>query len=199
MHLPVSLAGAKELLGIFDEPKEGVVSATRVQKLSREVGRRMHDEMGTQFWLHLESDEVSSYRGASELFGAEVIGKLPNASSDIGEAGKCFALSRYTACVFHVMRVMEHAVQQLGSKLGVTMPDTLVWQVILDQVNKSIKGMDQKLPATKKYAEISAHLYCVKLAWRNEVMHPKATYTKEEAKAVVDNARLFLRSLVDVL
>ena len=37
---------------------------------------------------------------------------------------------------------------------------------------------------TKKYAAISSNLYHVKLAWRNEVMHPKQTYTEEEALEV---------------
>jgi hypothetical protein len=42
--------------------------------------------------------------------------------------------------------------------------------------------MDAKQLSTKAYAEAASHLYNVKVAWRNEVMHPKQTYTFEEAE-----------------
>jgi hypothetical protein len=38
---------------------------------------------------------------------------------DADEAGKCFAVGRYTACVFHLMRIMERCVQKMGRDLGV--------------------------------------------------------------------------------
>ena len=38
------------------------------------------------------------------------------------------------------------------------------------------------------YSAIHANLYHVKIAWRNETMHPKATYDEGEALNVI-NAR----------
>jgi hypothetical protein len=46
-------------------------------------------------------------------------------------------------------------------------------------------------------AELSAQLYVVKVAWRNEVMHPKQTYTAEEADNVFRSPRTFVRELAE--
>lgn len=125
--------------------------------------------------------------------------KLPSVIPDVDEAAKCIALGRYTGAVFHLMRVMEVGVQEFGATLGVTLTKQKVWQVILDQVNKQIAGMDSKEPNRTRFASISSHLYNVKLAWRNEVMHPKATYTAEEAENVIQAVRGFMIDLVSAL
>ena len=78
------------------------------------------------------------------------------------------------------------------------MTDEKVWQVILDGVNARIKALG-RAPEAKEYASISAHLYNVKLAWRNEAMHPKATYTPEEAEGIFRAVRSFMIDLVGVL
>ena len=44
---------------------------------------------------------------------------FPAANHEASEAGKCFATARYTACVFHLMRVMEVGVQEFGAVLSV--------------------------------------------------------------------------------
>jgi hypothetical protein len=70
-----------------------------------------------------------------------------------------------------------------------------IWQNILDEINKAIRAMDQKIAQTKAYAGIASHLYNVKIAWRNQVMHPKQTYTIEEARAIFTSAETFVRDL----
>jgi hypothetical protein len=98
------------------------------------------------------------------------------------------------------MRAVEIAVQKFGAKIGeVALPESKNWQNILDEINKAIRGMDQKAIETKRYAAIASHLYNVKLAWRNEVMHPKQTYTFEEAKVLFDAVGSFIGDLSTVV
>ena len=120
-------------------------------------------------------------------------------TEDISEAAKCLSLDRPTACVFHLMRVMELAVQRFGDVLSVKLVTEKNWQVLLDQINAAIRKLDAKDAKTKAYAQAASHLYNVKVAWRNEVMHPKQTYTFEEAKAIFDNANTFINGLAVVL
>jgi hypothetical protein len=108
-------------------------------------------------------------------------------------------VNRPTASVFHLMRIMEIGVRRFGDVLGVQLPDDKNWQNILDEINKAIKALDQKAPLTKKYAGASAHLYNVKLASRNEVMHPKQTYTPDEARRVFDATDAFIRDLANLI
>ena len=168
-------------------------------ELLEELGNRLQDECSLRHFLSLTESERRYYEANEALFGNEVNNKLPSVISDLDEAAKCFALGRYTGSVFHLMRIMEIGVQEFGTKLGVHLANETVWQKILDQANKKIRDMSPKAPDTTRYASISAHLYNVKLAWRNEVMHPKATYTADEAERVIQAVRGFMVDLVDVL
>jgi hypothetical protein len=164
-----------------------------------EVQSRLFDEFESQgkfFYIPLSR---ASLFEKSEPFGPVVSRKFPDATEDIGEAGKCYACARYTACVFHLMRVMEHGVQRLGKKLRVTHVETTVWQKILDQINSAIRVLPAKSVKARRLAEVSAHLYNVKLAWRNEVMHPKSTYTEEEADNLLRQVGLFMAHLAQVV
>jgi hypothetical protein len=139
------------------------------------------------------------YQQSKPLFGPDVEAKFPQMSEDISESGKCLALGRPTAAVFHLMRVMEIGTQKLGDKLSVQFASEKNWQNILDEVNKAIKALDQRAAQTKAYAAVSSHLYNVKLAWRNEVMHPKQTYTHDEATRVYSSVDAFIRDLASIL
>ncbi len=66
-------------------------------------------------------------------------------------------------------------------------------------MNKAIKALDHKAAQTKAYAAASSHLYNVKLAWRNEVMHPKQAYTHDEATKVHSAVDAFIRDLASIL
>ena len=117
------------------------------------------------------NNKMDYFNQKSPIFDEEILNKLPRINEDSVEAGYYFALDRYTACVFHLMRVMEISVHELGRKLGVSLVKEKMWHEILVKVNEQI----QSLPPTDKnkpiYAGLSAHLSNVRIAWRNEVMH----------------------------
>lgn len=173
--------------------------AQRLRPLILDLHLRVLDELRDRFFLAIPSEGIPYYRQNEPLFGREVERAFPNAAEDISEAGKCLALGRSTAAVFHLMRVMEIGVQKLGTKLGITLATEKNWQNILDEVNKAIKALNQKDPVTRAYAEASAHLYNVKLCWRNEVMHPKQTYTPDEARALFTACKTFINDLAGLV
>ncbi len=164
---------------------------------------RLQDELQAQHFFHLDQRDVPLYLDAKP-FGPKVAEKFDKATEDVAEAAKCLALQRPTACVFHLMRVMELGVQTLGKKLKVEIDvGTETWHQILLHVNKKTADLPSKTPSqkTKKsaYAEASAHLQSVRLAWRNEVMHPKQTYTREEALVVFSATKAFMASLAGLV
>ena len=154
--------------------------------------------MEQRLFLYVPYSDAELYSKSESFLSAALLAKWPNLLEDCSESLKCMALSRYTASVFHLMRVMEIAVQKLGDKLNVKLTGEKNWQNILDEVNKAIKLLDQKARETKQLASISSNLYNVKLAWRNEVMHPKMTYTQEEAKGVLDSVKAFIEELAKI-
>ena len=179
---------------IDEPPKQSVLRSIII-----DLHQRMCDELNDHFFLSIPAAGVAYYRPAEPLFGAAVEAKFPEMSEDISEAGKCLALNRATASVFHLMRIMEIAVQRFGDKIGVALATDKNWQNILEEINKAIKALDQKSLKTKAYAEASAHLYNVKVCWRNAVMHPKQTYTPAEAEVLFAAVKSFIRDLAELL
>lgn len=53
---------------------------------------------------------------------ASVFDVFPDSAADFDEAGKCFALGRYTACVFHLMRVWKFRCRDLRRKFCLMIP-----------------------------------------------------------------------------
>ncbi|HWN42015.1 MAG TPA: hypothetical protein VNW71_07310, partial [Thermoanaerobaculia bacterium] len=82
-----------------------------------DLQRSIERELRSNLFLHVGENERRYYEGRHQ-FGEGVAAAFPSAVIDIEEAGKCYALSRYTACVFHLMRVMESALRVLASTLN---------------------------------------------------------------------------------
>jgi hypothetical protein len=164
---------------------------------------RIHDELTSQHYFHLDQRDVQFYV-AEYPFGLHVAEKFVSATEDISEAGKCLALQRPTACVFHLMRVMERGVQALGKKLKVKIKvRDETWHQIMLHVNNAVVAMPSKSGPQKtkksKYAGAASHLQTVRLAWRNEVMHPKQTYTRGEAFDIFSASKVFMTSLAEIV
>ena len=193
---------AERLLARMDD-EEGVTYDTVITDYDH-IDWRLIDELNQTQLFVLPRDLAAYFDPPEPLFGKVVAAKIATANEEINEAGKCLALRRPTACVFHLMRVMEIGVQKLGAKMKIAInPKSETWYQIMQHVENAIKAMPIKTSAQKtrkaRYAATAAHLDGVRIAWRNEVMHPKATYTEEQAKEVFGSVRLFMRDLADLL
>lgn len=173
-----------------------------VQEPINRVRLSMHHELKDRKFMFVPPIEAGFY-GLKEAFGPAVARRFGECITDIEEAGNCIAIGRSTAGVFHLMRVMERGVQRLGKKLGVTLTEEKNWQNILDEINKAIRELPDKSSALKakksRLAAASDHLFNIKLAWRNPVMHPKSVYSPEEAADVYRNVKSFMGLLADIV
>ena len=200
LELPLSLTHFERMKAAFDsDERKHALSPDWLTHNLAELTTRIIDELEQRLFLNVPVHQAPLYIQPRPLFDAEVDKQFPQMSEDVSEAGKCLALNRNTAAVFHLMRVMEIGVQLFGTKLKVPLAGEKNWQDILNRVNTEMKNRNHKLPETKALAEIASHLYNVKVAWRNEVMHPKQTYTDEEATAIFRNVRTFIVDLTGVL
>jgi hypothetical protein len=149
------------------------------------------------------SDRHAQFFSEQYPFGEGVDAAFPSAAYDIGEAGKCLALARWTASVMHLMRVLEVGLRALSDHYGI--PPAENWNATLNQiekieaksreVGKRTHGADEE----KWAAEAAIHLRFIKNAWRNHAMHPLEKYDEERAVSIFDNARSFMRHLGEKL
>ncbi len=177
-------------------------SAATMFPLLSELAHRINNDLSDTKFLIIHRDVFQLYGQVQPIFGENVEYKFPQVSEDISEAGKCIALNRYTAAVFHLMRAMEAALKVLGIKLNVTVVDKdnvdLEWGKILSNLSSQIEYMPKGEPKQRWSSAFSLLLHA-KTAWRNPTMHPKQTYTKEQAKEIFAATRSFMNSLTELV
>jgi HEPN domain-containing protein len=180
-----------------------------VRAVMAELERRINDELSSVRFFHVPTNSAQYYPRKNDeykkpLFSSQTMKKFSKSIEDAEEAGKCFALARYTACVFHLMRVMERGVQRLGKKLKVTIPvEEKDWGVISSSINGALRRLpNSTVPERKihaRYAKAAVYLDNVRESWRNPTMHPKETYTEEEAENAFRFVRQYMEYLTKVL
>jgi len=163
--------------------------------------RRIKDELEVQLILMVPTEKAKFYESPLPFFGEEVIERFPDLVYDMDEAYKCYVFDRSTACVFHLMRVMEGAIQRLGRILEVPNVKEKNWQNIISEIKHAIR---EKYPNAKdekriKYENTLGQLETVKIAWRNPTMHPKVTYTETEAENIINAVKAFMYALMDIV
>lgn len=196
LNAPVTRLAAERARKRLSGRKDPITFAD-LKAINSDVQSRFHDEIGEARFYCLQPGAGSYYSPSEPHFGLEVEARIPRAADDISEAGKCFAVGRYTAVVFHLMRAMEAGVQKISENLGVNNVER-EWGKLLSDIHGKIAAMPRG-GERDEWSQVHANLYHVKQAWRNDTMHPKATYTEEEAREVFDAMKAFMRHLASML
>lgn len=203
LELKVSIAKAQRIINfvrhavVTDDHAAKVKASAMSQSLS-ELRERIEVELEGRIIYYVPSRNASFIRSAETAFGPDVSDKFPGTVADIAEASACLGMSRNTAVVFHLMRAMEHAVAQLGDRLDVTIIDKHNNDLEWGKIIANIKATTEALPKGKErddWSEAVSLLYHVKQAWRNSTMHPKQSYTDDEALGAFNAVRSFMANL----
>jgi len=172
-----------------------------------ELQNRVADELEVQSVFLIPYRKKQYLESLSPLFGSEVPRAFPSSITDIEEAAKCYALDRNTACVFHLMRVMEIGLRALGKTLGDSSLDhrtNPTWEKILRRCDQELRlPVASRSPAwmanNEFFAEATANLRAVKDAWRNKTVHVEASYDESRALSVFNAVRSFMQHLATTI
>ena len=103
-----------------------------------------------------------------------VIDRFPDTVMDVEEMGKCFALSRYSACVFHSLLIVECGLIELGKEIKVADPKP-GWDATCNKMRQLIGDGFKKYPDLRiSFSDLEQINNCaqtMKHAWRNKVSH----------------------------
>lgn len=172
---------------------------SRVVDLAEQLLQVFGDEILGGSLLVLDSRHAEFFNMA-EPFGPSVGNSFPSATFDISEAAKCRAVARWTACVMHLMRVLETGLGALASHYGVAMDRN--WNKALNDIEAKTREVSRRTHGeeTEQWAaEAATHLRFVKNAWRNFAMHSRQVYDEESAVEIFDNSRAFMQHLSERL
>ena len=165
---------------------------------------RFRDEIRDLTFFFIPQDKLNYYQ-KPDLFGTAVMANFPAANHEASEAGKCFATARYTACVFHLMRVLEIALKSVSK--GLAIPDSTRdaernWGKILGKIkvqieqNNSQKKNDVAWQKDKDFYENTyAYLEGVRNPWRNATMHVETNYDEEGASDIFNATSALMRHI----
>lgn len=200
----LGMVAAEAAAGRFGEWLETVAKQTgrlsshdmgQITALGSQMLAAFGDEMAARLMFVMSSKHAGFY-GDGQHFGAAVDDSFPSASQEITDAAKCRALGQWTACVLHLMRALEPALNALTQHVGVEPEQN--WNNALNQIDAKLRGISKAkdgLEAEQWAAEASAHFRSIKNAWRNHAAHGRARYNEDEAVAIFDNVRVLMQTL----
>lgn len=204
LELSVSKGAISRVIGELDcftshgqEISIEVSAASRFGWLLTNVSTTMTDELQSVKFFKVKPLMESFLEEDISAFGERISDVFPNSAEDIVEAGKCLALGRSTASVFHLMRAMELAVQRISLRLDFPASEK-EWGKLLSYISKAIESLP-KGEERDAWSEALSNLYHVKQAWRNKTMHPKRTYTEAEANSVYNAVASFYVNITDLV
>lgn len=159
------------------------------------LAERILDELRERTFMFIPKPQ-NDYYDNDALFGKEVCDGFPSAQGDLKEAGNCYATGSYTACVFHLMRVVEVGAKVMVRAMGAQKylgeyvwkggvktfkkrPVELCdWKTLRDGLNNALKDLEKGSSTSPKkkqslayYSHAIAQFSNFKDAWRNMISH----------------------------
>ncbi len=176
------------------------IKTTRTSQLRdtlKKLQSIMENELHEKFCMYVPKDR-SKWFDQKMAFGRGVYDAFPAARTDIKEAASCYAVDRHTACVFHLMRVLEHGLADLAEDVGVD-PGVDNWHNIIDQIERKIRDAQKQLPRglerTERLqflSEAAKEFTYFKDGWRNHVSHSRSKYDADGAASILNHVRIFM-------
>lgn len=163
----------------------------------------MQDELRERLFMFIPKDQAPWYE-KEDGFGMDVSKAFPLAVQDIKEAGTCYATGRYTACVFHSMRVVEHGLRALAKNVELSF-GVDQWYDIINKIEKEIKKAQSLTKSVEKserlrfLSEAAKEFTYFKDGWRNYVSHNRANYDGPQALSALNHVSAFMGHLATKL
>ena len=207
MPLPVSKKAIERAMNNTNIPfQAGSVWIFSLAHELDSLSKTISDELDSLEFMPVDPVRKRYFFAEADLFGAEVADRFSASTVDIVEAGRCYALRRNTACVFHCMRVLEAGLHVLAKAIGFNTP-RLDWEPVIARLDKLLR-MDashlKQIPSDHLpevhdnrdyYAGVSAYFNAVKIAWRNRTMHIGIEYNGEHALLILSATEGFMKHL----
>ncbi|MGJ0426883.1 hypothetical protein [Methylocystis sp.] len=202
LNVPITKMAVDELVKKLNDPSSNLTFISARDGLI-DISVTFRRELSRLKSFCVKQDKESFYDIELDSFAPGISSKFPQAGYEIDEAGKCLALGRATASVFHLMRMMEIAIRSVSKCLGI--PDPIKdcdrnWGKMLEKIKSShdLKSKHGWSCAADKelFSGIYVSLDAVRVAWRNATMHVESKYTDDEAEHIFVAVRGLMRKIV---
>ena len=177
------------------------VPSSTLEVLIHELLLDVLAELSDPLFLCVYRNKREYYEQKAPLFGQEVADVFPDASRDIAAAGRCYAVEEWTACVFHLMRVLEHGLRPIAARFAVPFAQDS-WHKVIKGIEEALSDLRNKpnlIEQDRKeityYSDAASQFRHFKDAWRNHVSHAREHYDDKDADKVMTHVSEFMRQL----
>ena len=169
LNLPLS---QNQIETVVDAVHGNDVEAVRRSFL--ELQKRVYQELKAKVVFCLPGEKVR-YWSPFWLVDTKIYDHFPSAWHEFHRAGHCYAFGENTACVFHLMRIVDFGLRQVAKSLGIEY-DARNWSGIGKKIQQKMEQKyDTKTDDWKKselmYAEILTDIQAISRGHRNPVLH----------------------------
>lgn len=127
---------------------------------------------------------------------------FPSSEEESERAADCYALEQSTACVMHLMRVLEVGLGALATEMNIAF-ERRNWENIINDIEAAIEkingpawGPDWK-EKSDFYSGAAKDFRYFKKAWRNHAMHYRKQYPDPEASTILAHVKTFMMQLAE--
>ena len=163
-------------------------------------------ELSSRLFIKINAERLKLYE-TPFMKWEEIIKRFGRITRDVEEMNKCFALSRYTAAMFHAMQIAELGAIELGDYIGVIDPKK-GWGPTQKKLVELLKRGHSNLPPALSgkfefLEQMSREVDSMVLAWRHKVDHaanrlailPNTDFTPDIAEHIIGAVRIFMLRL----
>jgi hypothetical protein len=201
--LPMVALHASQLLNSIALNRE-LLNTSGAERMATMLCVTLENEISLRMFLAIPH-ESKAYFDSPRCGWEQVIDRFPDAVSDIEEMSRCYALSRYTASVFHSVQVIEHGLVAVGEWLGIRDPQS-GWTAVSNKLKTitSSKYSDRS-PLERDHFNFIEQLHgtveALKNAWRNKISHATGRikmgtdFIPDVAQEIIMASRALMRRL----
>jgi hypothetical protein len=200
-RLPLSTVARAKFKRIIEEAKDGKCSSSTIETLLRELLFDTVLELTEPMFFCVKASHRALYEQREPPFGDIVETTFPDSKRDVAAAARCLALDEWTACVFHLMRVLEHGLRKMAARFGVPFA-TDSWHRVIKGIEDGISDLRNKPSLTDLerreityYSEAASQFRHIKDAWRNHVSHAREHYDERDANSVCAHVKELMQHL----
>ena len=180
------------------------LDATKMSSHIETLYRTLRAELASNL-LRAIPKEKASFLDPKWLTDTILFQKFPDTVDEFQRAGRCFAYGENTACIFHLMRIIDFCLKKVADSLPGVSYDARSWKGIGDNIKRKMEQKYQeKSDDWKKkepfYAEILTDIQAISRGYRNPALHElEKKYDEREARYMLTVIERFAQHVAEKL
>jgi HEPN domain-containing protein len=148
-----------------------------------------------ELFFRVKCEQVSFYE--KNQFSIEVSEKFRSSIGDMLEAGKCFALTRYTACAFHLMRIAEKGLKSLTHHYNLPV-NARNWGEHINAIKRHLASVTNK-EEKEQLQRVIERIDSLRIVERNPTLHVEKDYSEDQAEFLFDGVKNLMDAICPLL